>query len=636
MKNSKRIIAFLLLCSFIISALTSCITGNGDVTTTTPETDPAPIVTEPPVTVTSPEEGDKIYNIIYALATIPPVLAALESISNGYETYAIIERGKTYSGIESIEYFNNAGFDVSSNKSSGFSEAEFIAMINKVKELRAANENAFFYFYAQDGTALSCAAIAANAGLTAEDFHVIMCEDGTGAYRALYSDYVEDYEVAQTYDEVYENYIAKVKAAENDFNTVMQKNDNSILAEELKYNIGKAYALASLPNFTYYLQDRSIVENHVKTSGSRKMLSAFGVEGNDSKVEYKLNLKYQKISEAISKLGEQQRSDYLTLMYGSYYEDTFSALTRTERNGEAAPAKKLVYIGARHREYPDFASDKQYGIGGLASNEKVPSNYAELDEKYKTPFLFATEEDYNAFLSALNDDANYASDTSAEVKELAKTACFNLYIDYIFTLKFAYIKYGAEYDIILKGHPREAVGSSDEWGNRYSVKYDEEDEEHSYVFDKLLDGTLIAFHKSDSIGKYIGMVPYGTAAENLAYLGVEISIAGLPSSTYSGYDTDVDVAFIMAASNQTMADSDSQVKERYEAGNLTFTDKDGNEQNAVYYNTGNVLKALAEYYSANGHEQDAQNYQAAFNSWLSKNHSGAKDIDAWGFAVTEK
>ena len=631
MKSCKKIIAFLLLCSFVISILTSCTTGNGEVTTTLPEIETEPVETRP--SLTAPAEGDKVYNIIYALATIPPVLAALESIGSGYETYAIIERGKTYSGIDSLEYFHNAGFDISSNKSTGFSESEFVAMINKVKELNDSTENAFFYFYAQDGTALSCAAVAANAGLTAEDFHVIMCEDGTGAYRALYNDYVDGYEVAQTYDEVYENYIAKVEAAEDDFNDIMSKTDNGILDEELKYNIGKAYALASLPNFTYYLQDRSIVENHIKTSNSRKMLSAFGVDGYDIDVEYKLNLKYQKISEAISKLNEQQRSDYLTLMYGAYYEDTYAALTRTERNGEAAPTKKLVYIGARHREYPDFASDKQYGIGGLDANEKVPATYAELDAKYKIPLLFATEDDYNAFLSALNDDDNYSADVTAEAKEMAKTACFNLYIDYIFAIKFAYIKYGTEYDIILKGHPREAVGSSDEWGNRYSVKYDDE---NSYVFDKLLDGALLAFHESDSIGKYIGMVPYGTAAENLAYLGVEISIAGLPSSTYNGYDTDVDVMFIMAASNQTMADSDSQVKERFEAGNLTYIDNDGNAHNAVYYNTGNLFKTLSEYFESVGNTQASLNYKAAFNSWLSKNHSGAKDIDAWGFAVTEK
>ena len=35
--------------------------------------------------VTAPEEGAKVYNIIFSLATVPPVLAALDSIASGYE-----------------------------------------------------------------------------------------------------------------------------------------------------------------------------------------------------------------------------------------------------------------------------------------------------------------------------------------------------------------------------------------------------------------------------------------------------------------------------------------------------------------------------------------------------------------------
>ena len=111
--------------------------------------------------VTAPAPDAKVYNVIFALATVPPVLAALDSIGSGYETYAIIERGKTYNGIEKIENFHNAGFDPESNESNGFTSAEFGAMVDKVKELREAEENSFFYIYAQDGTALRAAALAA-------------------------------------------------------------------------------------------------------------------------------------------------------------------------------------------------------------------------------------------------------------------------------------------------------------------------------------------------------------------------------------------------------------------------------------------------------------------------------------------
>ncbi len=38
-------------------------------------------------------------------------MAAIQSIDSGYDTYAIIERGKTYSGIADLEKFHNVGFD---------------------------------------------------------------------------------------------------------------------------------------------------------------------------------------------------------------------------------------------------------------------------------------------------------------------------------------------------------------------------------------------------------------------------------------------------------------------------------------------------------------------------------------------
>lgn len=78
---------------------------------------------------------DITYNIIFTLATIPPVLSALDAISSGNETYAIIERGKTYSGIEALENFHNVGFDPANNLSEGFTAEEMNAMVSKVKEL---------------------------------------------------------------------------------------------------------------------------------------------------------------------------------------------------------------------------------------------------------------------------------------------------------------------------------------------------------------------------------------------------------------------------------------------------------------------------------------------------------------------
>lgn len=642
MKNFTKLASLILALVMLLPTVVSCTrNGNGnDTTTEAPDvttTAPSDNTTKDPSNTTEqnpPEDEEVCYNIIFALATIPPVMGALESIANGYETYAIIERGKTYSGIDKLEYFHNVGFDANNNLSTGFTDTEFDTMVAKVKELKAANPDAYFYFHTQDGTALKGAAIAANAGLSVDQFHVYMYEDGTGAYNALRTYFIDNKKVDATKDEPYDYYKTLAAEMKADFDTVMSKTDNKNADAILGYSIRKAFARAAHDNFTYCIQDGTIIENILKSAGDEanktKLLASFGVEGYTEANEFKLNLSYGKISDKISKLTEQQKTDYLTLMYGQYFEDTYANLTRTQRAGTAAPSKKLVFIGSRHSGYPKFASDAAYGIGGLADGATVPASYAELDAKYKMPLLFATEADYTSFLAILNNDANYVANTDPAVKELAKTACFNTYINYIFTLKLTYAQYGADYDIIMKGHPGEVIGKSSEWGRKYPVTYGED---KKYYYDALLDAALLNFHAADSTGKFIGMVPYGTAAENLAYLGADLSICGLPSSTYNGYDTDVDVLFIMALSNQTIADTESQVKERFEAGNLVYTDKAGNEKNATFYNTGNVLKTVGKICRDKGNTSLADSYDALFAAWLTANHPGKTGIDDQGFGI---
>lgn len=633
----KKVIAAML--AVIMLCMTACVPTGGNNSTTAPETT-APETT---AAATTPEttapiaKNEHTYNVIFALATIPPVLAALDSIDSGYETYAIIERGKTYSGIDSLENFYNVGFDPANNLSAGFTATELDAMVAKVKELNDNNEDAFFNIYVQDGTALIGAAIAANAGLTADQFHVYMVEDGTGAYDALNTSYIKGKNVTETSDEVYDNYAAQVATAKAEFESIMGKTDNAVNDGPMQYNIGKAYALAALDNFTYYIQDEARIVDILKSTGDvkTKLLSCFGAEGFDSEVDYKLNLKYQKIVDGVAKLTEEERTDYLTLMYGQYYADTYAALTRTERAGEVAPAKKLVFIGTRHGGYPAFASNAVYGVGGLAADAEVPATYAELDAKYKSSLIFGTEEDYNAFLAELNDDSNYTEGVTDEAKKMAKVATFNDYIDYMFTLKFTYSLYGADYDLIMKGHPREVIGGHEEWGGKYVVPCADG---NTYIYDKLMDNVLLNFHANDSVGKFIGMVPYGTAAENLAYLGADMAICGLPSSTYNGYATDVDVLYIMTETDQDIMGSGStevasSVSTRYEAGNLLYTNANGEKVATVFFNTGNVYKYAAQIHTAAGNTELAADYNALFNSWLSAVHSGASDIDAQGFAA---
>ncbi len=584
--------------------------------------------------VTAPEADAKIYNIIFALATVPPVLAALDCIASGYETYAIIERGKTYSGIEMIEGFHNAGFDPANNTSEGFTYTDFNTMADKVKELRAEEENSFFYFYAQDGTALRATAVAANAGIPVEDFHVYMCEDGTGAYVQLRKAFIEGKSASPSKDEPYDEFMSVLNSAGMAFTAVMSKRDNKNSDAILKYDIKTAFALSVLPNYTYWLQDKANAESILSQAKESKLPGIFGVEGFENSTMLMANLRYLTISEKIATLSDEQKADYLTLMYGDYFEETYASLTRTTRAGESAPADKLVYIGARHSYYPKFASDEKYGIGGLSKTEKVPASYSALDSKYKNALLFDCAEDYELFLAALNNSANYPESVPEDVLTEIRAECFNLYINYIYSLKFAYLLYGDSYDIILKGHPREVIGAYDQWGERYNVRRTEGEgdsaKETKYSYDKLVDAVLTAFHEKDSAGKYIGMVPYGTAAENLAYLGADITICGLPSSTYSGYDPDVDVLFIMAETGEAIDGEDSFVKDRFNAGNLTYTDG-VSTQNCIFFNTGNTFKFAAQVLKKAGDTAASSAYDALYRAWLSANRPGAEDIDAQGF-----
>lgn len=645
MKLSVKIAALMIALTMIVPIFFACKNMGGDnitdnhiqnnnEVTTAPEIEEQFLPETEKGVVTAPEAGAKIYNIIFTLATVPPVLAALDAIESGHETYALIERGKTYNGIDEVAAIENAGFDPANNLSNGFTSAEFNLMVEKVRELREAEENSFFYFYSQDGTALRCAAIAANANIPLEDFHVYMCEDGSGAYKTFRDTFVDGKTASEERDEPYDAFMSVLSDAGMNFTTVMSRRDNKNSDEALKYNIASAFALSLLPNFTYWLQSQEQIEGILRETGTSALPAVFGIEGGEGDGIYSANLRYRTISDKISALAESQKAEYLTLMYGDYYENTYAALTRDTRAGEPAPGEKLVFIGARYGYYPNFASEEKYGIGGLGENDVFPESYRELDAKYKNVLLFNTEADYNAFLSVINDSENYPEGAPADVIEEIRRECFNLYIDYIFTMKFTYSLYGGEYDIILKGHPREVLGAYDEWGKRYNVVRTEVEgdglKETKYCFDKLLDRALIAFHDKDSTGKYIGMVPFGTAAENLAYLGVPITVCGLPSSTYSGLDTGVPVLFVIAETDESICGDDSQVKDRFNAGNLTY-EENGEDVTTAFYNSGSVCKYAARIFKDAGDKKTAEELDRLFDAWLAANRPGSDDVDAQGF-----
>ena len=197
-----------------------------------------------------------------------------------------------------------------------------------------------------------------------------------------------------------------------------------------------------------------------------------------------------------------------------------------------------------------------------------------------------------------------------------RVACFNNYANYAATLKFVYAQYGAEYDVIMKGHPLETMDSYVEWNYSAAGK--------SYSL--LMFNAVKAFHNSDSVGKRLGLMPYGTAAENLAYLGIDLSIGGLPSSTYTGYETSVDVNFVLAITDNPIT-GDGNLNSRYEAGNLVY--HDGDEVKITrYYNTGLIYRTLAQTEGA-----QKESFAALYEAWIRR----VKGVDdASGYEVNDQ
>jgi hypothetical protein len=570
------------------------------------------------------------YNIIYTLATIPPVLAALDSIDNGNETYAMIERGKTYYGISKIENFHNIGFNESSNQSDGFTQELFDKVVNTIEDLNVYG-NEKFNIYVQDGTALNALQLAANASLTNSQYNIIMIEDGTGAYQALKQNYIDGKNVSSSNDEVYNYYCQEVNDVKNEVNSILSSNDNKI--STYPYDIKKAWALASLDNFTYWLQDESQVKDIIEKANSTdntksKLLSVLGFEEYADKVEYHFDSKYASINDYVSNFSDTQKQQYLTLMYGNYYQDTYNALTRTSlEDGTSVPSKKLVFIGSRIKGSPDLLT--LLGIGKATKKEEIPDDYASLDNKYKNELIFNSEEDYKIFIDTVNNSNSYLETMTESQKDSIRVDAFNYYVNYIMSMKYTYIQYGTTYDIIVKGHPSEVLGEYSKWTNHYVS--------NDYTYDKLMNDVCLKFHTSDSIGKYIGMVPYGTAAENLAYLGADISLCGLNSSTYTGYDTSVDVLFVLEIANGDIT-KNTNLNSRYEANNLTY--HVGEEEYVTKYdNSGNIYKNVANIYSKLGNTELYNKYMEMFNNWLKETYSfdntSSYDINPQGILISK-
>lgn len=620
--------------------------------------------------VMSITENRKQFNIIFACGSVAPMIASLQSIQNGHETWALLERGALYSGIDHLENFHNMGFDTTRNQLVN-DEAAFSKAVERVKLLNENNSDAFFNFYVDDKRVFGAAYIADAAGVKRGNFHITLIEDGIDTYKyldhfygkgalsAIITPYIYRITKREWFSEKVADFVAdRIKAlsaigtlgrmvknfadfriSKNFKNTAVQvdKIIDDIFAGKTKQyadlikrsDYRWPLAAACTENYSYIIQNRSKLES-IANSGCIPMPWS---DKSDS--PYKPHIIYSTLSDMIKILDEQQLQNYMKLMLNTKDESVRALITRTERGGEKAPLRKLVYI------MPSFdtlmarpVTNGVYGLGTVRGDAAFPRSYAQLDEKYKNVFLFPCEEDYSLLTEAME---RYIFSASAPSEEAEKAAAkvFGLYADYIFCAKLIYKIYGESYDLLVKNHPRTDILDSSDWPHNYDVSGD------GWEIDmaSCLADALRSFHSSDSTGRYTGVADGKVSTENFEYLNADVSFCGQPSSVYSGLSDEAQIVFAIADSDDDLAGSEdgqfaySAFVERYKEGRMKYTDADGTVKDGVFYNTGNILRTCAEIAEREGDAPLAEKYSNLFKGWLAAKRKGAADITPQGFAV---
>ncbi|MBR0295178.1 MAG: hypothetical protein IJQ67_04655 [Bacilli bacterium] len=549
------------------------------------------------------------YNIILTAATVPPVVSALESIVNGYPTYAFIERGKTYSGIALLEdaNFYNLGFDATTNESSGVTLAAFKALTDKVVELKTADAEAKFNLFTTDYKPWSAVKVASDANLLLDDFTVYMVEDGTATYSYGKKYFVTPFATNDAADAFFDERLA---AADNLLAAAME--DSSVLNEGNKKNgyvegYKETFVLSTHDNFIHVMQDKTKMQAALKDIEGSKLYDNYINDG--------ANVVYKSISERVRDLTEEQKDNYLNLMFGDFKAESYRLLTRTvnDTTEDPMPAKKLIYIGTRAR---------QSGKGLIPTQTFTSLGASIADLPLALREFFLNQDDYDLVYNYLNDEANYeeAWKDNADVVAAVKNAAFNMYIGFAYNLKITQRLYGDEYDVLFKGHPAETFESPESWKG-YEVTVSET----KYTYNSFMYKLALKFHTDDSEGKFIGVLPGGVAAENLAYLGVDTYVGGLPSSTYTGYDKASPILFVLNTIEDDIH-ADGNINQRYLDGELVWED-DGKTIETQFMNkflTYQILSNLYKEHASTLSDTEKGIYEDIADAYITKLNAGVK------------
>ena len=561
------------------------------------------------------EGEEKNYNIILAAATLPPVLAALDSIKSGDETYCWIERQKTFSAFKplndrqeelTVGNFHWVGKFDNQNYANGIQSSAYDGynpMVQQIEDIVKANPKAHFTIYGTDYKVWTSIKLAFDAGLDDEQFDIVNVEDGSGLYANLKSRVLNVNNAEQTY-------LSNIKSSYELYEQA--KEDTTLLNSKFdEYLTGypSLFSLITKENISLIVQDQYKFESIIETKDTTRIYPI--LSGFDE--EYQANIDFGSLSSRYNALSAEDQDFYLNLMFGDDRIAAYKTMNRSIVDGIDVPSRKLIFIGGRVRQ-----SDTQK----VTDITAVPQDYEGLTSELKE--VFGSEADFNLVLNYINNASNYAGAwaNNPEVVNAVQLAALNYYVEYTFLLKTTYRLYGDQYDILFKGHPSELVNDITNWGG-YTVTVNST----TYDYKEFMFNLTNQFYTEDSEGKMIGILPGGIAAENLAYLGVEHVIGGLPSSTYAGYDPDVAIQFIYAsnADNFDVVNYDMTAS-KYEENQLKWTYGDGTEIITQGYNNGKLFDDLADYYEELAMEAAGTELE---NFYILRSDARKEDSKAW-------
>ena len=75
------------------------------------------------------------------------------------------------------------------------------------------------------------------------------------------------------------------------------------------------------------------------------------------------------------------------------------------------------------------------------------------------------------------------------------------------------------------------------------------------------------------------------------------------------------------------------MKTTVQAGNLLYTDKDGNKQATVFYNTGNACRKVAELFGEFGNAVLEEKFMRHYNLLLEEEYGVGAEMDRQGFVT---